>query len=169
MLDRSRLGAPWLALHSSPPRIHTPQPPPPANPVPYLPDLVRLVLLSSAVHAAAFVALSSMPFAVGQVQDAGLIFLSTMARSVDSPVDPSVVSCMYQPPHRSDQPSTDPPPAHTHIHTRATAPWPTTAARATCRTTCSSPRRSSSSPSPPPRWASPSSASAAWGSPPSCR
>lgn len=35
---------------------------------PYLPVLVRLVLLSSAVHATVFVALSSMPFAVGQVQ-----------------------------------------------------------------------------------------------------
>ncbi|KAM3572911.1 hypothetical protein VYU27_005111 [Nannochloropsis oceanica] len=46
---------------------------------PYLPVLVRLVLLSSAVHATIFVWLSSMPFAVGQVQDAGLIFLSSMA------------------------------------------------------------------------------------------
>ncbi len=35
---------------------------------PYLPVLVRLVLLSSAVHATIFVWLSSMPFAVGQVQ-----------------------------------------------------------------------------------------------------
>lgn len=58
-----------------PPTTHT-------HPAPYLPDLVRLVLLSSAVHAAAFVALSSMPFAVGQVQDAGLIFLSSMTTTV---------------------------------------------------------------------------------------
>lgn len=35
---------------------------------PFLPVLVRLVLLSSAVHASIFVMLSSMPFAVGQVQ-----------------------------------------------------------------------------------------------------
>ncbi|RYY81905.1 hypothetical protein EON63_14465 [archaeon] len=46
---------------------------------PYLPSLVKLVVFSSAVHQFAFTVLSSMPFAVGQVQDAGLIFLSAMA------------------------------------------------------------------------------------------
>ncbi len=49
---------------------------------PFLPSLVRLVLLSSAVHAIIFVSFSSMPFAVGQVQDAGLIFLSSMASTI---------------------------------------------------------------------------------------
>eukprot|EP00887_Chlorella_sp_A99_P005506 scaffold1.g5506.t1 len=38
--------------------------------------LVKLVFLSSALHQATFAATSSMPFAVGQVQDVGLIFLS---------------------------------------------------------------------------------------------
>lgn len=46
---------------------------------PYLPSLVKLVVFSSAVHQLAFTVLSSLPFAVGQVQDAGLIFLSAMA------------------------------------------------------------------------------------------
>lgn len=44
-----------------------------------LPSLVKLVLFSSLVHQIAFTLLSSLPFAVGQVQDAGLIFLSAMA------------------------------------------------------------------------------------------
>ena len=41
--------------------------------------LVKLVVFSSTVHQAAFTAFSSLPFAVGQVQDAGLIFLSKIA------------------------------------------------------------------------------------------
>lgn len=49
---------------------------------PLLGSLVKLVFLSSALHQAAFAALSSMPFAVGQVQDVGLIFLSAMASAV---------------------------------------------------------------------------------------
>lgn len=49
---------------------------------PYLPKLVKLVLFSSAVHQMSFSLYSSLPFAVGQVQDAGLIFLSAMADSV---------------------------------------------------------------------------------------
>ncbi|KAI7835444.1 hypothetical protein COHA_010661, partial [Chlorella ohadii] len=49
---------------------------------PMLGSLVKLVFLSSALHQAAFAALSSMPFAVGQVQDVGLIFLSAMASAV---------------------------------------------------------------------------------------
>ena len=44
--------------------------------------LVKLVLFSAAVHQACYVASSTMEFAVGQVQDAGLIFLSAMARAV---------------------------------------------------------------------------------------
>jgi SulP family sulfate permease len=48
----------------------------------YSPELVKLVLFSSAVHQLCYVKWSTMPFAVGQVQDAGLIFLSSMARFV---------------------------------------------------------------------------------------
>ena len=44
--------------------------------------LVKLVLLSSAVHQLCFTAFSSLPFAIGQVQDAGLIFLSAMAGDI---------------------------------------------------------------------------------------
>jgi len=46
---------------------------------PHLPSLTKLVMFSSAVHQLCFTLFSSMPFAVGQVQDAGLIFLSSMA------------------------------------------------------------------------------------------
>jgi SulP family sulfate permease len=48
----------------------------------YMPSLVKLVLFSSALHQACFSLFSSLPFAVGQVQDAGLIFLSAMAGSI---------------------------------------------------------------------------------------
>jgi SulP family sulfate permease len=48
----------------------------------FLPFLVKLVLFSSAIHQICFTVFSSLPFAVGQVQDAGLIFLCTMANSV---------------------------------------------------------------------------------------
>ena len=48
----------------------------------YSPELVKLVLFSSAVHQLCYVKWSTMPFAVGQVQDAGFIFLSSMARFV---------------------------------------------------------------------------------------
>ena len=47
--------------------------------LPYRNDLSKLVLLSSAIHQLVFTLLSSLPFAIGQVQDAGLIFLSAMA------------------------------------------------------------------------------------------
>jgi SulP family sulfate permease len=50
----------------------------------YMPSLVKLVLFSSAIHQLCFSLFSSLPFAVGQVQDAGLIFLSAMAGSVAS-------------------------------------------------------------------------------------
>ena len=49
---------------------------------PYLPALSRLVLASSLVHQACFALWSGLPFAVGQVQDAGLIFLSAIASQV---------------------------------------------------------------------------------------
>jgi len=44
-----------------------------------MPVLVRLTMVSGIVHQLCFSTFSSLPFAVGQVQDAGLIFLSGMA------------------------------------------------------------------------------------------
>ena len=44
-----------------------------------LPSLVKITLFSSAVHQIAFTWNSGLNFAVGQVQDAGLVFLSSMA------------------------------------------------------------------------------------------
>jgi MFS superfamily sulfate permease-like transporter/CRP-like cAMP-binding protein len=49
---------------------------------PLLPSLTKLVLFSCAVHQLCFSCFSSLPFAIGQVQDAGLIFLSAMAFSI---------------------------------------------------------------------------------------
>lgn len=49
---------------------------------PFKGQLVKLVLFSSLIHQACFSAKSSLPFAIGQVQDAGLIFLSQMAKSL---------------------------------------------------------------------------------------
>lgn len=46
---------------------------------PYAPVLIKLTLVSGIVHQLCFSSLSSLPFAVGSVQDAGLIFLSKMA------------------------------------------------------------------------------------------
>mmetsp|Transcript_5004 Transcript_5004/g.14208 ORF Transcript_5004/g.14208 Transcript_5004/m.14208 type:complete len:685 (+) Transcript_5004:79-2133(+) len=46
---------------------------------PYIPLLVKLCVVSGTVHQICFSTFSSLPFAVGQVQDAGLIFLSKMA------------------------------------------------------------------------------------------
>ncbi|KAL7546180.1 hypothetical protein ACHAWF_009520 [Thalassiosira exigua] len=51
---------------------------------PYLSTLMKLTAVSGAVHQVAFSTVSSLPFAVGQVQDAGLIFLSAMARDLVS-------------------------------------------------------------------------------------
>ncbi|KAH9260292.1 hypothetical protein BASA81_001462 [Batrachochytrium salamandrivorans] len=55
---------------------------------PFLPLLTKLVILSSAVHQMVFSLVSPMWFAIGQVQDAGLVFLSHMcvviAQSVNS-------------------------------------------------------------------------------------
>jgi SulP family sulfate permease len=51
---------------------------------PFMPVLTRLVLVSGLVHQLCFSTFSSLPFAIGQVQDAGLIFLSSMASSVVS-------------------------------------------------------------------------------------
>eukprot|EP00956_Cyclotella_meneghiniana_P010710 scaffold14982_cov45-Cyclotella_meneghiniana.AAC.1 len=46
---------------------------------PYLSTLLKLTVLSGAVHQITFTSTSSLPFAVGQVQDAGLIFLSAIS------------------------------------------------------------------------------------------
>jgi SulP family sulfate permease len=46
---------------------------------PYMPVLIKLTVVSGMVHQICFSTLSGLPFAVGQVQDAGLIFLSSMA------------------------------------------------------------------------------------------
>jgi len=49
---------------------------------PYMPLLVKLTVVSGTVHQICFSTFSSLPFAVGQVQDAGLIFLSKMASDI---------------------------------------------------------------------------------------
>ncbi len=49
---------------------------------PVLGQMVKLVFLSSGVHQLIFSIKSTLPFAVGQVQDVGLIFLSAMATSI---------------------------------------------------------------------------------------
>lgn len=49
---------------------------------PYLPVLVKLTTISGIVHQLMFSTFSSLPFAVGQVQDAGLIFLSAIASAI---------------------------------------------------------------------------------------
>ncbi|KAI2510270.1 secondary active sulfate transmembrane transporter [Fragilaria crotonensis] len=49
---------------------------------PYMPVLVKLTVVSGMVHQLCFSTFSGLPFAVGQVQDAGLIFLSSMAGSL---------------------------------------------------------------------------------------
>lgn len=49
---------------------------------PYLPVLVKLTVISGIVHQMCFSMFSTLPFAVGSVQDAGLIFLSTIASNI---------------------------------------------------------------------------------------
>lgn len=49
---------------------------------PFAPVLIKLTMVSGVVHQFCFSALSSLPFAIGSVQDAGLIFLSSMATSM---------------------------------------------------------------------------------------
>lgn len=48
----------------------------------YMPALSKLVIFSSAIHQLMFTFMSSLPFAIGQVQNVGLIFLSAMATSI---------------------------------------------------------------------------------------
>lgn len=47
-----------------------------------LPSLIKILLFSCMVHQISFTVFSGLKFAVGQVQDAGLIFLSAMASSI---------------------------------------------------------------------------------------
>ncbi|KDD74914.1 hypothetical protein H632_c991p0, partial [Helicosporidium sp. ATCC 50920] len=49
---------------------------------PYMGSLVKVVLLCAALHQFLFAALSALPYAVGQVQDVGLIFLSAAASGI---------------------------------------------------------------------------------------
>ena len=46
---------------------------------PYTPVLIQLTMVSGVIHQLCFSSLSGLPFVVGSVQDAGLIFLSHMA------------------------------------------------------------------------------------------
>ncbi|EGZ26916.1 hypothetical protein PHYSODRAFT_473959 [Phytophthora sojae] len=48
----------------------------------FMPALSKLVIFSCFIHQVVFALLSSLPFAIGQVQDAGLIFLGVMATSI---------------------------------------------------------------------------------------
>ncbi|KAG9401414.1 hypothetical protein AC1031_009275 [Aphanomyces cochlioides] len=56
----------------------------------FMPILTKLVMLSSVIHQIMFCLLSSLPFAIGQVQDAGLIFLSAIATSICVQLGPEV-------------------------------------------------------------------------------
>ena len=49
-----------------------------------LPSLIKIMLFSCMIHQICFTVFSGLTFAVGQVQDAGLIFLSAMATSIVS-------------------------------------------------------------------------------------
>ena len=49
-----------------------------------MPQLVKMFYLASAIQQAVFVLVGTLPFAVGQVQDVGLIILSSMAQSIAS-------------------------------------------------------------------------------------
>ena len=50
--------------------------------VPWSALLAKMVVLSSAVHQICFLLWSALPYAIGQVQDAGLIFLSKIASGI---------------------------------------------------------------------------------------
>ncbi|KAL3808976.1 hypothetical protein ACHAXA_005168 [Cyclostephanos tholiformis] len=49
---------------------------------PYLSGLIQLTIVSGAIHQISFSTFSTLPFAVGSVQDAGLIFLSSMSSNL---------------------------------------------------------------------------------------
>ena len=49
---------------------------------PHINALSKLVIFSSVIHQSCFTVFSSLPFSIGQVQDAGLIFLSAMSNKI---------------------------------------------------------------------------------------
>eukprot|EP00038_Savillea_parva_P025233 m.46802 g.46802 ORF g.46802 m.46802 type:complete len:1030 (+) comp6806_c0_seq1:50-3139(+) len=49
---------------------------------PYMPTLINLMVFSAAIHQLGFSVKSTLHFAIGSVQDAGLIFLSTMSSDI---------------------------------------------------------------------------------------
>ncbi|KAL7522385.1 hypothetical protein ACHAWX_007050 [Stephanocyclus meneghinianus] len=51
---------------------------------PHINALSKLVIFSSVIHQCCFTLFSSLPFSIGQVQDAGLIFLSAMSNKIAS-------------------------------------------------------------------------------------
>lgn len=55
-----------------------------------LPILTKLVFASSVVHQLVVTSLSPLPFAIGQVQDTGMIFLASMAASIMTQLGPTV-------------------------------------------------------------------------------
>ncbi|KAJ8575874.1 hypothetical protein ON010_g3337 [Phytophthora cinnamomi] len=55
-----------------------------------LPMLTKLVFASSMVHQLVITSLSPLPFAIGQVQDTGMIFLASMAASIMTELGPTV-------------------------------------------------------------------------------
>ena len=70
---------------------------------PYIPGLYKVMLLSSALCQFVFCRASQMPFAVGQVQDVGLIFLQAMTRLIQEmgdrdglSEDAIVATCLVQ-------------------------------------------------------------------------
>lgn len=70
---------------------------------PYLPILMKMVFFSSAVHQLVFTFMSRLSYSVGQVQVAGMVFMSTMAtniahhgssRSVESTLATTMITLM---------------------------------------------------------------------------
>ncbi|CAH0519744.1 unnamed protein product [Peronospora belbahrii] len=55
-----------------------------------LPMLTKLMFVSSIVHQIVITSLSPLPFAIGQVQDTGMIFLASMASSIMTELGPAV-------------------------------------------------------------------------------
>lgn len=60
---------------------------------PFMPVLVKLTLTSGIIHQICFSTFSSLPFAVGQVQDAGLIFLHSMSSYIVGYCRQNVPNC----------------------------------------------------------------------------
>lgn len=64
-----------------------------------LPTLIKLVIFSSMIHQVSFSALSTLPYSIGQVQDAGLIFLSAMSASIANQLietpDSIIPTCLF--------------------------------------------------------------------------